>query len=76
MQRQSAAGHCPIYGDWDLRFEPGNIDPDGKGGFVWNGVDVTDWPVWWQCSEGLCRHGWQDSLAHRVAGAGCPVCTG
>lgn len=29
--------------------------------------------VWWQCERG---HVWQAAVASRVAGCGCPVCTG
>ena len=29
--------------------------------------------VWWRCSNG---HEWQDTIAHRNAGRGCPYCSG
>lgn len=29
--------------------------------------------VWWRCSKG---HEWQDTIAHRNAGRGCPYCSG
>ena len=29
--------------------------------------------VWWQCDQG---HAWRASIASRVAGTGCPYCTG
>ena len=29
--------------------------------------------VWWRCSNG---HEWQDTIAHRSAGRGCPYCSG
>ena len=29
--------------------------------------------IWWLCAE--CGHEWQTSVANRVAGKGCPVCS-
>ena len=29
--------------------------------------------VWWKCKLG---HSWQDTIAHRIAGRGCPFCSG
>lgn len=33
----------------------------------------SDKKIWWKCSRG---HEWQTSVAHRVEGNGCPVCSG
>jgi hypothetical protein len=48
--------------------------PDKNGEFrPENVVSGTHQSVWWQCENG---HSWKASIASRVAGRGCPVCSG
>lgn len=56
-------------------FTPDHIfrGPDDR--WYQDGRDVTDSPLWWQCTQG---HQWQAPLAARTGGTdpGCPMCTG
>lgn len=52
-------------------FNPANI-LDGKDGrWYWNGIDVTDRPLGWRCSNG---HRYEETLGNRLADAKCPEC--
>lgn len=60
------ASKCPLIAlDWH---------PDKNEGLLPTQVTSgSNKRIWWHCSE--CGHEWQTSVANRVAGKGCPVCS-
>lgn len=58
------ASHPCLADEWHPT-KNGTLTPD----MVTSGSDKV---VWWQCKKG---HVWDDTVSHRVAGRGCPVCS-
>ena len=54
-----------IVGDWDVE-KNGDLSP-------YNVSKSSGIRVWWKCKHG---HSWQDTIAHRIGGRGCPYCSG
>ena len=51
--------------EWDYN-KNGSLSPDDLS-------KCSGIKVWWLCRRG---HSWQDSVSHRIAGRGCPYCSG
>lgn len=60
-----ATTHPHLLSEWNYE-KNGRILPENisKG---------SDKKVWWKCEKG---HEWDTSVSHRVAGRGCPICSG
>ncbi len=60
-----ASQYPVLAAQWDMD-KNGNLTPDSV-------VPGTRRKVWWICKKG---HKWQATVASRVSGSGCPVCSG
>ncbi|MBS7218225.1 MAG: zinc-ribbon domain-containing protein [Oscillospiraceae bacterium] len=60
-----ASQYPRLAAQWDMN-KNGSLTPDSV-------VPGTTRKVWWICEKG---HEWQASVASRVSGSGCPVCSG
>lgn len=60
-----AVSHSHLLTEWNPT-KNGELTPE----MLTKGSDRV---VWWLCKNG---HTWDDTVAHRVSGRGCPVCSG